>query len=64
MTLYVIVLTNLKSGRKTFMSFAGETAVFESYQEATFCAHETFGADNPNVESGQSRSLAGQPRIE
>ena len=50
MTLYVVVLTSRATGRKTLMSFAGETAVFESYQEATFHAHEAFGAENPNVE--------------
>ena len=52
MTLFIIVLTNRKTGRMTLMSSAGETLVFGSYQEATFHAHQVYGANNPNVEHG------------
>ena len=66
MTLYVVVLTNRKTGRMTLMGCAGETLVFASYQEATFRAHEAFGADNPSVEHETvriaGRSGGGLPR--
>ena len=58
MPIYVIVLTNRKTGLKTLMSSASQTRVFESYQEATFHAHQSYGANNPNVEYSAFKLVA------
>jgi hypothetical protein len=50
MAIYVVILANRPTGLKTLMSCDGQTRVFDSYQEATFQAHEAYGPDNPSVE--------------
>lgn len=55
--MFVVIVTNKKTGLKTLMGFAGETSVFDDPQQASAQAEKTYGKENANV-SFEPRQIA------
>ena len=49
MKLYVLLILNKINNRKSLLSIAGQTAVFDSEKEALGEGERLFGRDNPSV---------------